>query len=94
MSISTVVVFPSASLEQLARNLRTTNSYTRFSSPLVSFVQAVGWMGGCALSFLRPFRGRLKPPFWRLRGGRRIHEQQYFVDEQTWGMLEKDGMKD
>lgn len=62
MSITTVVVRPSASDAQLARNRRTTNSYTRFSSPVAVPVQAVGWMGGWALSFFLPLRGALNSP--------------------------------
>lgn len=58
MSISTVVVLPSALVEHEARKRRVTSSNTRFSSPARSFELDVGWMGGWALSFLRPLRGR------------------------------------
>lgn len=61
MSISTVVSSPRAFLEQHPRKRRTMSSYTDFSSPLRLLTCAVGWIGGCALSFFLPLRGRSKP---------------------------------
>lgn len=57
ISISTVVCLPSALLWQDARNRLVTSSYTRRSSASRFTAAAVGWIGGWALSFLRPFRG-------------------------------------
>lgn len=57
MEISTVVFWPSALVEQEARKRRVMSSNTRRSSPSRLPAWAVGWIGGWALSFLRPFRG-------------------------------------
>lgn len=61
ISISTVVSLPRAFFEQHPRNLLTMSSYTRLSSPARLLTYEVGWIGGWALSFFLPLRGRSNP---------------------------------
>ena len=75
---STLVSCPSASFEQHAKNRLVINSYTRLSFLARLPACAVGWIGGCALSFLLPLRGVEKSPL------RSLCQQSVHADKDRW----------